>query len=154
MFVLNGSAIATVNSCKYLGHWLSADNDDNTDIANQIRLLYARTNFLIRRFYRCSVAVKVRLFKAYCINFYAIALWKLFTASVHHKLQAAYNKCIKMFFGFERRYSLTAVFAELRLPTLNTLLHNAQYKSRKSVASHDNVLVKYVYTVCSHGLVS
>ena len=152
-FMLNGIAIAIVNSCKYLGHWLSAEEDDNTDIANQTRLLYARTNFLIRRFSRCSVEVKIRLFKAYCINFYAIALWKLYTVSVFKKLQAAYNKCIKIFFGFERWCSMTVVFAELRLPTLNTVLHNAQHKSRKSAGSHDNALVKYVHIVCNNCLV-
>ena len=38
-------------------------------------LLYARTNFLIRKFGRCSISVKLCLFKTYCINFYGIELW-------------------------------------------------------------------------------
>ena len=33
----------TVDSCKYLGHIISATNDDNLDIVRQMGLLYART---------------------------------------------------------------------------------------------------------------
>jgi Reverse transcriptase (RNA-dependent DNA polymerase) len=97
-FNLGCHSIANVNSCKYLGYWLSTDDDDNIDIENHIRLLYARTNFLIRRFSKCSIAVKKCLFKAYCINFYGVALWKRYGVSVMQKFQAAYNKCIKLFF--------------------------------------------------------
>ena len=75
-------------------------DEDSTDIANQTRLLYARTNFLIRRFSACSRDVKIRLFKTYCVHFYGIAVWKHYSVTVMHKLQAAYNKCIKLFFGY------------------------------------------------------
>jgi hypothetical protein len=42
-FILCGHVLANVNSCKYLGHWLSCVDEDSTDIENQTRLLYART---------------------------------------------------------------------------------------------------------------
>lgn len=38
---LCGQCLATVNNCKYLGHWLSSIDNDNTDIVNQTRMLYA-----------------------------------------------------------------------------------------------------------------
>jgi len=53
---------------------------------------------LARRFYSCSVAVKLRLFKSFCC-FYDAALWNNFTAGSLDKLRSAYKgkgkgKCI------------------------------------------------------------
>ena len=69
------------------------------------------------------------------------------------KFQAAYNKCVKLFFSYERRYSLTAVFMELKLPTVATVLYNAQHKFVRSITNHDNALVSYVLRVCNADLV-
>jgi len=33
------------------------------------------------------------------------------------------NKCIKFFFGFSRRFSLTQVFLETGLPSFDTVVH-------------------------------
>ena len=40
-FTLNGIILNTVNSYKYLGHLISATDDDNLDIVRQMGLLYA-----------------------------------------------------------------------------------------------------------------
>ena len=91
-------SITNVKSCKYLGYWLSTDDDDIIDIENHIRLLYARTNFLIWWFCKCSTAVEKCIFRAYFINFFGGAIWKRYSVSVMRKFQAAYNKCIQLFF--------------------------------------------------------
>jgi hypothetical protein len=69
------------------------------------------------------------------------------------KFQAAYNKCVKLIFGYERRYSLTAVFMELKLSTVAAVLYNAQHKFVRSITGHDNALVNYVQRVCNSDLV-
>jgi len=38
---------------------------DDDDMKREIRNLFTRTNILVRRFGKCSVAVKIVLFKAY-----------------------------------------------------------------------------------------
>ena len=50
---------------KYLGHIVHHDSTDDNDIMREIRNLYSRINILNRRFQRCSVAVKLMLFKSY-----------------------------------------------------------------------------------------
>ena len=87
------------------------------------------------------------------MNFHGVALWNHYSVSVIQKFQAAYNKCVKMFFGYERRDSMTGVFFELNLPTSTTVLHNAKHNFTQSVARHVNALVRYVYTVCNTVLV-
>ena len=71
-------------------------------INREIKALFTRTNMLSRRFKRCTVQVKVRLFKAFCICFYDAALWHNFSNGAILKLSSAYNKCMKSFFGFHK----------------------------------------------------
>ena len=148
-FKLGDDLISTVNNVKYLGHLIATDNDDR-DITRQMSLLYARTNFLIRKFAKCSTDVKKCLFRAYCINFYGIALWDNYHVAVINKFEAAYVKCIKMFFGYGRRDSATGMFFTLCLPTFNTIIHNAKLKFDLSLKGHENLLVKMVHAVCGN----
>jgi len=41
------------------------------------------------------------------------------------KLRSCYNRCIKLFFGFKRRDSLTNILLNVGLPSFDTILHNA-----------------------------
>jgi len=146
--LLNDCALNTVDNFKYLGHVISSTSDDNIDIKRQMSLLYARTNVLIRKFSKCSRSVKLCLFRAYCIQFYGAGLWECFNITVMKRFEAAYIKCVKMFFDFARLDSVTAMFLELGLPTFKTILHNAKYRLKACVMIHANTLVKYVCNIC------
>ena len=69
-FHLGSSQLQFVPVFKYLGHMISNDLSDDNDIKREIRNMFYRTNLLIRRFYNCSVRVKIMLFRAYCICLY------------------------------------------------------------------------------------
>ena len=83
----------------------------------------------------CSRDIKLCLFRAYCISFYGIAFWEHFHVSVMKKFEAAYVKCVKMFF-------------ELGLPTFNTIVHNAKTRFNNCIDCHSNMLVKLVKNLC------
>jgi len=70
---------------------------DDGDVLRELKCLFTRTNILIRRFARCSVDVKIRLFRSYCICFFDIALWNRVKQSVFKKLESAYVKSLKIF---------------------------------------------------------
>ena len=146
--MLNGCALNIVDSYKYLGHVISPVSDDNLDIARQMRLLYARTNVIIRKFGKHSKDVKLCLFRAYCIQFYGAGLWETFNITVMKRFEAAYVKCVKMFFGFARLDSVTAMFCELGLPTFKTILHNAKFNIGSCAKLHNNSLVRQVCDIC------
>ena len=63
-----------------------------------------------------------------CLCFYDIALWENFHVSVIGKLASAYRyiKCLKLYFGFSKYSSVTAVLLQLGVPSFNTVLHNAK----------------------------
>ena len=53
-----------VNKCKYLGHVLTEElNDDVDDMARQYKRIYAQGNALIRKLYMSTEDVKCTLFK-------------------------------------------------------------------------------------------
>ena len=147
-FALEASKLSVVCSFKYLGHIISALNDDNDDILHQMSLLYARANVLICKFSKCSTEVKLSLFRTYCTNFYGAALWKKYNATTMKRLEAAYVKCVKMFFGYDRLYSVTNMFCELGLPVFGTILHNAKCNFSSCLSAHVNAVVRIVHTGC------
>jgi len=53
---------------------LSNNLNDDDDIRRKIKNLFVRTNMLMNRFYRCSVNVKLTLFKSFCLCIYDSAL--------------------------------------------------------------------------------
>ena len=63
------------------------------------------------------------------------------------RFEAAYVKCVKSFFGFERRYSVTQIFCDLGPPTFNTVIHNTRVRFESSVDTHDNKLVMHVFHI-------
>ena len=89
--------------------------------------MFVRTNILIRKFSKCTDAVKIVLFKAYCICLYEASLWKRYNFSALNKMRSCYNRCIKLFFGFKRRDSLTSILVNLGLPSFDTVLANATF---------------------------
>ena len=60
-----------------------------TIINPELRLLYTKSNRLIRLFYHCSTDVKIALFRSYCTCFYCPFLWTHYKKSAHSKLRGA-----------------------------------------------------------------
>jgi len=94
-FHANGEKLQYVNSFKYLGHIISSDNTDDTDIHREVTNMFIRTNILSRKFHKCTVAVKTVLYRSYCICLYDAALWSNFHVGMLNKPRSCYNRCIK-----------------------------------------------------------
>ena len=95
-FSINSIDLEYVTKCKYLGHMINHDFSDDDDIKREIRNI--RSNILIRRYSRCSIAVKLLLFKAYCMCLYDANIWLNYSIALFNKFRSCYNKCVKMFF--------------------------------------------------------
>jgi len=121
-------------------------NDD--DVLHEIHNLFTRTDILARRFATCSVDVKVTLFKAHCISLYDAGLWSKYKKTSLNKLSSCYNKCLKVFFGYERRDSVTLILFNLGIPSFNTVVHNSRAVGRSSWCSSHNTIVKHLESVC------
>ena len=148
LFTMHSKQLSFVYEFKYLGHVIDKSLSDAKDIQRELRLLFVRTNVLKSRFIRCSTMVKLRLFQAYCLCFYDIALWTDYTAKHIADFVSAYNKCVKSFFGYSKYHSVTGMFLELRLPTFRTVLHNSAVKFSHRLQDCNSAIVSVISTLC------
>lgn len=147
-FTLAGCKLQFVEHFRYLGHIIDNCLCDDKDIQREIKTLFTRSNILCRRFKRCSIQVKLQLFRSFCICLYDAALWFSFTVTAVNKLSLCYTKCIKSFFNYAKYSSVTAMLLELGLPSFNTLMHNYQFSFKRSLLTCDNLLVISVLNYC------
>ena len=119
--------LGVCNKTKYLGHFLTDQLSDD-DMYRQCRMLYAQANMLARKFYMCSDDVKIRLFQAYCTPLYTAPLWAKFKKTTIHKLQVAYNDCMRILLQKPRWCSASELFCKARVNTFQALLRNLMYK--------------------------
>ena len=143
---LGGCQLQFLPVFKYLGHMICNDLSDDCDIKREIQSMFYRTNLLVRRFFHCPVWVKIVLFRAYCICLYDSSLWKQYNAGSIFKLTSCYNKCLKTFFGFKRRDSLTGILLQLGLPSFNTILCNAHAIFQRCYSSSKNGVVEHLFS--------
>jgi len=88
--------IQYVDNFKYLGHIITQNLSDDSDTQREIRNMYVRTNMLVRKFNKCSLSVKIILFKTYCMYVYDVALWSKYGVSCLNKFRSCYIKCMKL----------------------------------------------------------
>jgi len=98
LFKIDEATVKFVDHFKYFGHFITNDMSDDRDTQREVQNMFTRTNILIRRFHKCSFFVKLKLFKAYCLCLYDVALWSHFKAGSLLKLQFCYHNCIKLYF--------------------------------------------------------
>jgi len=60
------------------------------------------------------------------------------------KLSSAYVKCLKVFFGFRKYTSVTAMITQLGVPSFDTVMHNAKVGLGSRSRGCSNVLVDIV----------
>jgi len=82
------------------------------------------------------------MFKTYCLCMYDAALWKTYNFGTLGKLRSCYHRCVKIFFGFRRRDSMTSILMTLGLPNFNTVLANASISFAKQWASCSNSIIR------------
>ena len=87
--------LSFVEQFRYLGHIVDNKLCDDRDIKREIKALYTRSNILCRRFKRCSVSVKLILFRSYClcmIPHCGVDSMPLHLTSCHHATLSALNR--------------------------------------------------------------
>ena len=139
-FVLDGNVLKSVSIQKYLGCVISDNLSDNNDICRQLRCTYARGNMIIKKFKYCTDEVKVKLFKAYCTNFYGSCIWARFTKACIRKLTVAYKR---IFRGFMLRDfdATTYQMLELNIDPFNVIERKLIYGFQRRLFLSDNDIV-------------
>ena len=112
-FYMNTERFDYTDSIKYLGFTFSSDKKDNNDMLRQMRILYTKSNRLLRLFHCCSTDVKVALSRSYmyCGRFYCPFLWTHYKKSTHTKLRVAFNNVYRRILKLPPRSSASTMYA-------------------------------------------
>ena len=110
----------------YLGVKLSCNLDDRNEILSQLRNFYARSNLVIRRFYKCSTSVKLRLFHAFCCNIYLYQVWLSFPKFIINRFRVARNNCLRKLIGLPYHCSASEMHVFYRVDDFDGSLRKAR----------------------------
>ena len=120
--------IPVETSCRYLGHIIANNLNDNEDIRRQLRCFYGRSNMLLCTFEACSYTVKLLLFMSYCWSLYTPSIWCKYTKKQYYQMEVAYNNVFRRFFGYDRFSSASQMFVENRAENVETRMRKLIYK--------------------------
>ena len=130
-----------VDEFNYLGHSITSDFSDDTDILKEMRKLCYRGNCLIRKFKFCNNDVKCTLFKSFCYSLYCSSLWNNYKKSTLQRLKVNYNNILRRLIGVPTYSSASFLFATLGVRSFDELLRADQYSLMKRVDGSQNVVI-------------
>ena len=141
---LNDVLLETVDSYKYLGHCFTNDLMDNADIKRQSAKLYIQGNTILRKFYMCTMDVKLALFRSFCMPMYTTYLWWNFNKTVMNKLYISYHNIFKMFLGFSKFESTSLLCTVFDIQCCAAVIRNHIYSFICRLDRSPNRLIKSV----------
>ena len=146
---LNGANLEKVSNFKYLGHVLTESCNDHDDIMRHCRYLYAVGNSIIRKFYFCSLQVKLKLFMTYCGNIYSGHLWHNFKGPSLNKAKVAYNSILRRLLNIPRvqdgrSYSASAMFASHGIPSFSCTVRKMIFSFSLRLDKSDHSVIRYL----------
>ena len=92
---LGNEELIFVQEFRHLGHVMTADCRDDTDIKKQFMRQNAVENMLVRKFSFAPIEAKIQLFKSYCYPIYGCAFWRRSYQNSIRKLTVSFSGTYK-----------------------------------------------------------
>ena len=142
-----------VNEFPYLGHIISSDLKDNTDIENRRRKLCALGNMITRRYGFCNIDTKILLFQSYCYSIYGSSLWTNYTQEQLRRLKVVHNDILRRLTRTPRFHSASELFVNYNLRPLKVIIRHSMTSLVSRLLNSTNVNIVNVLNsgarVCS-----
>ena len=138
---INHLPISYTDSIKYLGYMFTSDNSDGAEMLRQMRLLYCRSNRLIRMFDKCIQNVLIELCRSFCTTFYCPYFWTQHKKATFSKLLVAYNNVYRKVFGLKRRSSASEMFVLHNISNFEALMRKSIFAFTISLSNSKNAIV-------------
>ena len=103
-------------------------------------------NSLVRKFYMCSIEVKIELFRSFCSSMYTSHLWTKFSGTAIRKLYTAYHNSLKILLGISRRSETSPLCANLNIKSCPAVIRNLIFKFMTRLKTSDNNII---HAICS-----
>ena len=141
----------------HLGHHLSFNLSDSTDILHSTRDLVKQANLMLITFATADPLVKSRLLQYYCLSLCGCALWNLSSPALY-SIEVAFNNILRHIWHLPRSCHTRILHLTARLPSIFnatanrslSLLNSAKICSSKAVRT---VFTAFAHYQCTHPLV-
>ncbi len=121
-FVLCGSKLSFSDSVVHLGHTLSYDLSDSTDILLRTQDMIKKANCMLHTFAAADAATKTKLLQAYCLSLYGAALWNLSCKEIR-TIEVAFNKILRRIWNLPPRSHTAIVHRVANLQSIFNVVH-------------------------------
>ena len=98
------------------------NKQDDVEMLRQLRLLYMRSNKIVRMFYFCTIDVKLELFRSFCTSFYCCYLCRGYKKSNFNKLRVSFNNAYRRILDLPWRRRANGVYATYGIYNLEAII--------------------------------
>ena len=145
LLYMDSQVLKYADNVKYLGFTFSSGQKDDNDILRQLRMLYTKSNRLLRLFHHCSVDVKLALFRSYCTCFYCPFLWTHYKKSNYSKLiRVAFNNVYRCILKLPSRSSASTMYVVNNIDSLEVLVRKRIFAFMERLNNSDNTIIKCI----------
>ena len=131
LLYLNKLPVLYTDFIKYLGCTFSSNNCDDNDMLKQMRMLYCRSNQLVRLFNKCSKPVSLEFCRSFFTVFYCSYFRTNYKKTTFSKIRVAYNNVYRKILDVPKRGSASTMFVSNGIPNFEALI-------RKSIFSFNS----------------
>ena len=142
---IGSDALKFIKESKYLGFTFNDSKSDDCDMLRQMRLLYAKSNKLLRTFSHCSTDVKITLFQSYCTALHCPYLWNDYKKSTFSKIRVAFNNAYRKIFGLPKRSSASTMYANNNICNFETTLRKNTFGFMQRLEQSTNTIITTLY---------
>ena len=101
----------------------------------------SKTNMLLRVFSKCSIDVKIMLFKTFCTNMYCIHFWSDFTTGNFNKFRVIYNNGFRKLLRLYPFCSASGMYSNSNVKSLPEIMRKAVYNFINRIEKSKNKIV-------------
>ena len=131
-----------VNEFPYLGHIITNDMKDTTDIEHRRRKLCSLGNMITRRFAFCNEDTKFTLFRSFCYSIYGCSLWFNHTQEHFRRLKVVHNNILRRLTNTPRVRSASELFMRCSLRNLDAIrIRTIQSLKSRLMASNNSLII-------------
>ena len=118
------------------------DKQDDVEMLRQLRLLYMRSNKIIRMFYFCTIDVKLVLIRSFCTSFYCCYLWTGYKKSTVNRLRVAFKNAYRRNLDVPWRCSASGMYATYGIYNLEAIIRKQTIGFIGSLCKSCNTIVQ------------
>ena len=106
-----------------------------------MRLLYCRSNRLVRLFSKCSKTVLIELCRSFCTTFYSPYFWTQYKKATFSKLRVAYNNVYRKILGLCRRSIASKMFVTDNILNFEELMRKSIFAFTRRLSIFNNATI-------------